>query len=204
MSLTSLLAEVRHLSQIFLEVRSSTGSYSDDDIAKMYAFRLLVHAELESLLEGWALDLNSAISQKNSTAILSVWYKNYLMTHTMLVEKYPPKSVEIPSGANPQRVINGHLIQHQKLVNENNGVSQKDIIKLFVPVGVSFDWLVNQRSWLRGMDNISRSRGEVAHSGRSLNTSTPPTPENERRQLVEPLLGLRVLRRKLDELHARI
>ncbi|MET8912423.1 HEPN domain-containing protein [Micromonospora sp. NPDC004551] len=168
----------------------------------MLGFRLLAHAEIEQFVEECAerlaLHYAGMIDQQRWSTTLSARTQRTLLLNLCMVDKYPPLSITRPrpssGNKDPLKNISSGLNRHQSVISGNNGVSEKDILKLFVPLG--FDLHFFDHSWLIAMNNLAKSRGEVAHNSFQLSTQAIPTPRGERDLLVVPLFGLR---RVVDE-----
>lgn len=180
-----------------LPAESPTARYSQADVFRMLGFRLLAHAEVEQFVEACAeaLTLHYAgmINPQRLTTTLSSRTQRMLLLHLCMTDKYPPLSITrprpSPSNKDPLKHILSGLNQHQGVIGGNNGVSEKDILKLFMPLG--FDLQFFDHSWLVAMNNLAKSRGEVAHNSFQLSAQAIPTPRGERDLLVLPLFGLR-------------
>nr|WP_284289244.1 hypothetical protein [Angustibacter aerolatus] len=131
----SLLLAIHNLNDV-LPARSATAAYSDEAIQRIYAYRLLAHAELEGFLEGLATEIVDEFSHKYKTAGLSRSTLERLHHHLALVESYPPRTLSwSPGTAKGKGPIPGLLNTVQAMIDANNGVSEKDVLKLFVPLG---------------------------------------------------------------------
>src|SRR6266545_778328 len=193
----SLLKEISKLSRMFLPSPNPTGRYSDYEIACMLAFRILSYAEIESILEEWASELLNDLATRNKAGLLSRRIQRRILLHMDMVIKYPPRSLTPSLVADPQKKISGFLAHHSSVIGANNGASEKDVIKMFVPLGVdlhSFD-----SRWLTSLRDLSTARGAVAHNPwMNVGIEESPTPEGERQRLVDPIIGLRTLKNHIE------
>jgi HEPN superfamily RiboL-PSP-like protein len=195
----ALIRQVRLLSRTLLPPVSPTARYSGSEILQMLAFRLSAHAEVESFLEDCASHLADHYATLNNQNKLSSRVRRLLLHHSGMRDQYPPRSLTAPLPTNVGRKITGILNAQIDAIEGNNGLSQKDILKLFVPLGVEISFF--NTAWLDSMDRFARSRGDVAHKS-WLNPSRQPEPREERRLLVAPLLGLRDLIEEVARLRA--
>lgn len=197
--LTSAVRRISALSKSFLPM-DPRPVFSAREEDGMHAFRLLAHAEFERLIEGWAQEMNQQLAVANAHGKLPSEMKLHVLLHfeqARGAQGYPPKQISASRLLRPVKNKNSNdrikaaLSAHSSLIDGNNGVSQKDILKLFMPVGVELSWFNRQHSWLDSMDALASARGDVAHGG--VGARTAPTPSGERSMLVQPLSGLRSL-----------
>jgi hypothetical protein len=198
-----MLRRIRLLRTELLPSTSSTASYTNGDVLRMLGFRLLTHAELEGFFEFCAEDLVDHYSTRLTNGVLSGRMRRHLVLHSQMVDHYPPRSLTFPVGidSSQDKAIKGILRSHQNIIEGNNGISEKDVLKLFIPLGCETTFY--DHSWLASLNALARARGEVAHnSALTPSASAQPTPENERSRLVEPLWGTRALIAELLRLKA--
>lgn len=117
-------------------------------------------------------------------------------------DHYPPISLNYRPDAKDGQRIKTFLSDHASMIQGNNGATEKDVIKLFSPLG--FDLSFFDLNWLESMRVLGVRRGEVAHRSVTYSTTIQSTPEDERRHLAEPLWGLRKLAREADSIMASI
>jgi hypothetical protein len=195
----ALLKRIRRLSVEMLPASSPTARYTHHEVFRMLGFRLLAHAEIEAFLEWCAEDVATLYAAKNNSRTLSPKTQKYLVLHTRLVASYPPRSLSFSIPQDAYKIIKGMLNGHLSMINQNNGASEKDVLKLFVPLGC--DSAFFDHRWLASLNALAAARGEVAHNSSLVAApQRQPTPEGERDLLVQPLVGIRSLVRKLDEL----
>lgn len=194
-----MLEQLRALSSEILPELSPTGRYSRGDTLRTLAFRLFAHAEIESFLEQCAESLRVHYATKNSSGTLSRPIAHRLIWASEASKKYPPRSLtQMP--ANLNREINSILNNHQNTIDGNNGVSEKDVLKLLVPLGFDLDFF--DHGWLVSMSELAHARGDAAHSS-AMNVGTDqPTPEGELSLLLLPLRGLAKIALEVDRLQS--
>ena len=162
----------------------------------MLAFRLLAHAELEGFFEFCAETLTDHLSTKNDAGRLKPATQKRLVLHANMVAQYPPKSLTFALLPKMRTTIKGMLSSQTAAIASNNGVSEKDVLKLFVPLGCEMSFF--DHAWLSSLNDLAHARGDVAHqSSNSMSAIYQPTPEAERSRLVRPLWGTKNL---VDEL----
>ncbi|GLZ38369.1 HEPN domain-containing protein [Actinokineospora sp. NBRC 105648] len=193
-----LLSRIRKLSKEFLPKISPTASYRDDQVRQMFAFRLSAHAEMEGFLELCAQELATELAMKNSKGILSKTVAELIVEHKEKCD-FPPMSVT-KRPKDIQDRVNKALNKVQGEISQNNGVSEKDVLKLFVPLGIDIDG--SWHPWLNSMNDVSQARGRVAHRSWVVGGSQIPTPQAERARLVGPLFGMRRLIEEIEVIRA--
>jgi hypothetical protein len=177
-----------------------TGAYSARAIDRARSYRLLTHAEIEACIEDLVRDLVAKLcaewelDRRPRTCLLA------------LVSFYDDKFPRIPDAMPPTlgRVTPGFMkdrIQiarnaYARAVQQNNGVKEKDLLRLLLPVGVQEYEL--DRTWLATIDSFGSVRGDTAHQ--SMRTQQPPDPANELAIVRQIVTGLR----QLDELLAKL
>ncbi|WP_285635939.1 HEPN domain-containing protein [Lentzea sp. NBRC 102530] len=168
----------------------------------MFAFRISAHAEIEGFIEYCAETLMTHLATKNNAKTLAYSTQKALLLYKDMNKQFPPQSIsfQVPSGGTADK-IRSVLNAVESSIATNNGVSEKDILKLFVPLGVSLNFF--EENWLRSMTDLARARGEAAHnSWVSSNTVQQPDPITERSRLVLPLRGIGKLVDELERLRA--
>ena len=198
-----LLFRIRTVGQVLLPPVSPISRYTNADVVRMLAFRLSAHAEIEGFVESCAADLVADYSAKNKAHRLSRNTQRVLLMHADMRTNYPPLALNLrPSQKRPiEKQIDACLNVVSSCIYTNNGVSEKDILKLFIPLG--FETSFFDLTWLDSMHELARARGEAAHKSWLGGVSVQPTPQGERSRLVNPLLGLRRLIDEADRLKAQ-
>jgi hypothetical protein len=179
---------------------SPTGDYSDRQLDRTRGYRLLVHAEIEAYLEDVTFD--AAISG------VSAWDKTKKVSDCLfcLVTSYhcgfevdgldeeppfPPSSR--PSSYDEiKEVVNVAMIQYRKVHDDNNGIREKNLLRLILPVGIRKADL--DRLWVTNLDEFGKRRGDVAH--KAVKAQQQIDPRSELQTIEALLVGLK----KLDEL----
>ncbi|MGW8811577.1 HEPN domain-containing protein [Gordonia terrae] len=195
----SLLETIRDLSNALLPDIDPRSRYADDAILRMFAFRLSAHAELEAFMESCAVEMVEAYARKLQTNSLSVKIQRLLLLHQGMVNTYPPVTLSVRTGYDKEvtNQVKKLLAAHQSKIDANNGVSEKDILKLFVPLGVDLSFF--ETDWLESLNRLASSRGDAAHRSWILEGArAQPDPRAERELLARPLLGTRNLVNRVE------
>lgn len=192
-----LIRRISFCSKSLLPQSNPKGSYTKAETYRILAFRLFAHAEIEGFIEDCAEALVVALGAANNANHLPPKIKAHLVHHRKMVEHYPPLSLNYSPSNKDQQHIRGLLNNISSSITSNNGVSEKDVLKLFTPLGFPLSWF--DTSWLSSMTDIAVARGEVAHRSVDDSISVQPTPADEKRRFVAPLLGLRKLAAEVDK-----
>ncbi len=184
-----LFARIQELSNELLPAVRPTANYTKGEVLRILAFRLSVHAEIEGFLEQCAVDFATYLAELNNAGKLSTGLCGQIVQHKYWCD-YPPKKVSNIT-TNAAVVVSNVLNSVQAFAAGNNGVTEKDILKLFVPLGMEIGFF--SHSWLAAMNDLARARGETAHASWLSGGISQPTPNGERARLIVPLLGLRHL-----------
>lgn len=143
---------------------SDTGLYSDRVHHRVAAFRLLVHAEFESYLEGEATD--------HVTRRMDDWTLHGKPSITLAAllaydetEGKPPSSLlappQKPSGLLADRLAAAvGRFNHQARVL-NHGIRENNVLSMVLPLGLEASQI--DTAWLADLDGWARERGEFAH-----------------------------------------
>lgn len=173
-----LKKRVRELKLHLLPDFSPTGTYTVRQLDRVRGYRLLVHAEFEAFLEDRVRQVANGVLNKWSTdkklrpalfSLLSFYLKQEIVSHKQLKDEY----------AGTRKRINDCLTEANQSFNaavtQNNGVREKDILRLLFPVGLKNTEI--DGVWLSTIDSFGVNRGEVAHT--SFKTHQPLDPKNE-------------------------
>jgi hypothetical protein len=90
--------------------------------------------------------------------------------------------------------INSAIKSFKKVIDNNHGVKEKNILALLLPIGINSNDLNTNTAWLNTMNTFGEKRGLVAHSSAtSYMTSQmldPATELNRVQQITEGLLRI--------------
>ncbi|WP_414550567.1 hypothetical protein [Anabaena sp. CCY 0017] len=199
----TLNKELTRLKKQFLPKISPIGLYSERQLSRTLAYRVLAHAEIESYLEdrAWEVTLNAKQVWDNGgktclTLISLVAFSGQMM-------EIPPLTLTPPTTNRNNSLdkikiskkIDLAIKSFKKVLDNNHGVKEANILALLLPIGIDSDDL--DPACLATMNTFGKERGIVAHtSATSYRTIQPPDPANELsmvRQITDELL-------KVDEL----
>lgn len=190
------LAEVE---KRFLPRFNPTGSYSHAQYDGVRAYIVLAHAEIEHYLEETTREiLKNSLAKWNSKRKAGVCIAALL--HYDLRQLKPAASL---AAQKPDESLDGSIQRlakaHEKyLTQENHGIKEKNLLAMFLPVGLlesDFDPV-----WLGTMNSFGVSRGTVAHSsGRRGFVKTPPDPKIIKSTVSDVMDGLRDLQEAIKK-----
>lgn len=109
----TLRTQLNRLKDEFLPEISPTSSYSESQLSKTAAYRVLAHAEIESYLEP------SNVKQDNHDKRLEITEK-----------------------------INSAIKSFKKVIDNNHGLKEKNILALLLPIGINSNDLDPNNTWL--------------------------------------------------------
>ena len=182
----TLKTQLDRLKDEFLPEISPTGSYSESQLSRTAAYRVLAHAEIEYYLEerAWTkvIDAKKAWETGKTTRTLIC-----LLGFSDLTMDKPPDTLKKPSNVKQDNhdkrleiteKINSAIKSCKKVIKQNHGVKEKNILALLLPIGIDSDDL--DPAWLADMNTFGEKRGLVAHtSATSYMTIQTPDPANE-------------------------
>ncbi|MBN1907942.1 MAG: hypothetical protein JW927_22890 [Deltaproteobacteria bacterium] len=156
---------------------------------KLRAFKLLVHAEIESYIENSVLEvLNKCKTEwENNKRIINP-LKFLTMFSTSKFEANEKQLIK-------EDRITQILESFKKSIQNNNGIKRKDILLLIVPLGVDYSNI--DQTWLSTIDSYGSSRGRVAHNSFSVQQQLDQNDEINNLDLV--LQGIKKLDMKLQK-----
>jgi len=146
------------------------------DLDKIAAFRLLLHAEVETFLEEKAKEKLLALERDIKSA---VWHRNnpQILSLYLLTGNYISKSDFIADDA-----LRDHFFQligsARKKIKENNGIKEQSFIFLSVIAGKSLDEIDVTTSAM--LNSFGKNRGDVAHNS-AVRSKTLLSPFSERK-----------------------
>jgi hypothetical protein len=182
----TLEMQLDRLKDEFLPEISPTGSYSESQLSRTAAYRVLAHAEIEYYLEerAWTkvIDAKKAWETGKTTRTLIC-----LLGFSDLTMDKPPDTLKKPSNVKQDNhdkrleiteKINSAIKSFKKVIDNNHGLKEKNILALLLPIGIDSDDL--DPAWLADMNTFGEKRGLVAHtSATSYMTIQTPDPANE-------------------------
>lgn len=151
---------------------SPTGNYKDSTYEKVRAYEVLIHAELEYYFEQLAEEIMQSAWKK--------WTTNIATKAIVALVAYREKNpMALPESANDQKKkedlkkrVNDAYTEHNKYIHsQNHGIKEKNILALFLPLGIELDSIDN--NLLIALDSFGSDRGQIAHSTRAMQNVTP-------------------------------
>src|SRR5581483_10138638 len=161
----ALSQRVKQLEKRFLpKVFSPTGQYSSRRIDMVRAYRLLVHAEIESYLEDQARNsTNDAFHKFQQDA------KPRLIVMSLVCHyaNQPPsdnklKALFAVGGNHAANAVHDAVTAFNAAITGNNGIREKDVLRLLLSVGFSSGDI--DTTWLVTVDGFGAKRGQTAHT----------------------------------------
>ena len=204
-----LEARVELLRKLFLpDEFDPTGSYSDEQTTRTFAFRLLAHAEIEGFLEDRAKELAKIAlagwrtSRRPSTTLVA------LMAFSGLDHRPPPPTLSPPQPSKakswPQEVdlderVAAAVTAFNRRMSQNHGIKEENLLRILMPIGLGTDDI--DQTLLAELNSLGSDRGATAHSS-GQHVTTIPDPKNELERVRRILEGLEGVDTTLGELES--
>jgi hypothetical protein len=160
----------------------------------------LVHAEIEAYLEDVTFDAAKAgVSEWDKTkdvsdclfCLITSYHCGFKVEGLDEEPPFPPSSR--PNAYEEiKKVVNVAMIQYRKVHADNNGIREKNLLRLILPVGIRKADL--DPLWVTNLDEFGKRRGDVAH--KAVKALQQIDPQSELQTVEGLLIGLK----KLDEL----
>ena len=184
----TLKTQLDRLKDEFLPEISPTGSYSESQLSRTAAYRVLAHAEIEFYLEerAWkiVIDAKKAWETGKTTRTLIC-----LLGFSDLTMDKPPDTLKKPNNVKQDNhdkrleiteKINSAIKSFKKVIDNNHGLKEKNILALLLPIGIDSNDLDPNNTWFATMNTFGEKRSLVAHtSATSYMTIQTPDPANE-------------------------
>ncbi|MTJ21664.1 hypothetical protein FJR06_10175 [Dolichospermum sp. UHCC 0352] len=184
----TLRTQLNKLKDEFLPEISPISSYSESQLSRTAAYRVLAHAEIESYLEerAWEVVQNAK----------TLWDESGRTTRTLIcLLGFSGLTMDKPSDTlsrnnvtqdnHDKRLKISKKIalssnEFWKIIDNNHGLKEKNILALLLPIGIDSNDLDPNNTWLATMNTFGEKRGLVAHtSATSYMTTQTPDPANE-------------------------
>ncbi|MFG5724532.1 hypothetical protein [Streptomyces murinus] len=193
--LNKRLTSLEHL----LPKPTPTNLYTQQEQDKMLGYRLLCHAELEGFFEALTLlAVDEMWPKVKRLQRISPAARDMIDYHEKVI--YPPKKLTLQ----PQSEIKTLEAAIQDLTNKvakNMGITEKDILKLFLPFGLDPSSL--DHAWLNALNFLGEFRGDVAHNPWENATYAETNPVVEKKAVRDVLDGIPDLINMVDAFMAR-
>jgi len=182
----TLRTQLNRLKDEFLPEISPISSYSESQLSRTAAYRVLAHAEIESYLEerAWEVVQNAKTLWDTSgrttrTLICLLGFSGLTMdkpSDTLSRNNVTQDNHDKRLKISKKIVLSSN--EFWKIIDNNHGVKEKNILSLLLPIGIDSDDL--DPAWLATMNTFGEKRGLVAHtSATSYMTIQTPDPANE-------------------------
>lgn len=188
-----LKVRIGELEKRFLKFEQIDSSKPENQ-DKLRAFKLLIHAEIESYIENVVLEIWNQCSDdwKNRKKVLPSLA--FLIMYSS--SRFEANEKQITKDDRIAQILNSY----ENIVKDNHGIMRKNILKLVIPLGLKYDDL--DETWLTIIDSYGNYRGLVAHKSSSAQIQIDK--ENESNTIKLILKGLKKLDLKLQRLNATL
>lgn len=169
-ALASLKTNISEIEKI-LPARNPIGNYTKTEEILLQAYYILVHAEIEELIEQCiVIKLNKIMSD----------YKNHRTNHIILLslvfaflsEDDTIKAIRKKGSIdNYLDYMNGKY--RRESIQKNHGIKEDNLIKLFAPLGIDVQKFFSIHG-IAEMEAMGSKRGEYAHHGLHLKVMEDP------------------------------
>jgi hypothetical protein len=164
----TLTRELNRLKKQFIPKTNPTGLYSDRQLARTLAYRVLAHAEIESYLEERAWDVVQNAKTLWDTTGKTTRTLICLLGFSGLTMDKPPGTLNRTRGSRDDhdkrlkisKKIALSVNEFWTVIDKNHGVKEKNILALLLPIGIDGDDL--DSAWLATMNTFgekNRGRG---------------------------------------------
>ncbi|MEY2911701.1 MAG: hypothetical protein RLZZ184_1010 [Cyanobacteriota bacterium] len=181
----TLRTQLNRLKNEFIPEISPTGLYSESQLSRTAAYRVLAHAEIESYLEerAWEVVQNAKTLWTKGKTTRSLIC---LLGFSGLTMDKPPDTLTPQKGSKTvkeekikiSKKIDLAVESFKRVISQNHGVKEDHILSLLLSIGIDSDDL--DPAWLATMNTFGEKRGLVAHkSATSYMTIQTPDPANE-------------------------
>lgn len=178
----SLKSRISQLESHLLPQIDPFGAYSlkDQDLIRSYC--LLCHAEIESYLENYTLEIVTRAYNK--------WNTDKRVTSTIIF--HLAFNQAITSKDLPYSLVVKSFLALKKVIEGNNGIKENNLTNFFKPIGFDIDQTLKTT-----LTEFGKNRGEIAHT--SFQTQQPLDPVTEKANINLILMGLENFDEELDK-----
>jgi hypothetical protein len=157
-----LVKRVNIIESFYLPLASPTGDYTNKQEDDMRAYLLLVHAEIESYFE--------EICEEKLKKAFKIWVTKRTKSNVLLsLTSFCESNIK---NDNLEDRINDALTSQIKKLKDNNGIKQKNILSMVLPLGIELSNL--DMTWLSVMNTFGAARGDVAHKTAAVQQQLDP------------------------------
>lgn len=181
------------LTKRFLEFDQNNSHFPENQ-DKLRAFKLLIHAEIESYIEKVSLMILDKCSEQWKSRKKVLPSLRFLIMYSST--RFEAHEKQLTSDDR----INQILSSYENIVNTNNGIRKKNILQLVIPLGIQYDDI--DQTWLTTIESYGNFRGMVAHKSSSVQKQIDKN--DELRDVEFILKGLKELDIKLRGLNSKL
>jgi hypothetical protein len=189
---------IKELRTRFLPAKfSPSGTYSNEELDKARAFRVLVHAEFEHYLEDRALDIAvTAYDLLKAKSRVSRPIVHILANVVGEQEGLPSK---LGTNRTVLSIAGKVLAQYKHRMTRNNGIRTDNLLEILLPVGVSEIDL--DAAWLSTTDGFGAKRGLTAHTSA---IAQPLDPQDDHNVVLQIMSGMKDVDTLLNSIRRKI
>lgn len=152
---------------------SPTGDYSDEIFEKSRAYKILTHAELEYYFEQIGITIaKKAYKDWEDNGVVSKPLVALTVYYSGQYASIPEQKAGNNSDVGLNVRVNKAFTEYCRNVNAgNNGIKEKNLLKLFLPIGIELDSIPDDL--IIASNNYGTIRGEIAHTTKTKQNLTP-------------------------------
>ena len=158
----------------FLPSAKAMGDYDSEELDRIAAYVVLVHAEIESYLE--------TVCAKASDTAIAKWRTTRASSRTLLaLIVFLEKKKQVSSGTSLFsdgrsliRLVDETYASYGSVIRNNNGIKESNLRRLLLPLGLLEMEL--DGGLLRALDDLGSKRGKVAHKTRTFGATLALDP----------------------------
>lgn len=169
-------------------------SHLPENQDKLRAFKLLIHAEIESYIEKVVLEIWKKCSEQWKSKKKVLPSLRFLIIYSSIRFEAHPQ--QLTKDDRIDQILNSY----KNTVNTNNGIKKKNILQLVIPLGIQYDDI--DQTWLTTIESYGGHRGFVAHKSSSVQNQIDKKNELNNLELI--LKGLEELDKKLQKLNSTL
>jgi hypothetical protein len=177
-----LIKRIRLLELRLLPAQQKVSGYTSEQRDLIASYVLLAHAEIESFLELCAdLAADRALDRWKSAQVCTKTMSRLLLFHHSRAQLKDPCRV----GA---KEIERAVAFFKNEVRQNHGIKEKNVLSLFLPLGVAHSDL--DSVWLATVNSFGQKRGDSAHTwAKTRQQIDPKTVRTEVNDVILPNLS---------------
>ena len=197
MRVSDLKKNIAKIEKYFLPPQNPMGTYSTKEILYINAYISLVHSEIENFLESEVLQVcKLSIELYKSTGKINEVILGLLCFSGVTYDEPPEtkKNIKKITDWDYKTQINKKIEKAQEIFNykirqQNNGIKEKDILNMLLPIGYNLDDIDD--IFLTEMNEFGKQRGKIAHTSNITNIATnqidPHTMKNRIKGIIKNL-----------------